>query len=300
VFKNRRGGTINDKKIYQWRVISNVVEERKLSPYHMGRIIVDKRSNPFFFNITLLPEAYRAIGVLQEIIRPFPEENVPVLLCKLSIPHGEPSENIRVIVSADIRDPKQAERIASKLRRVRYVKEVDYSPPIIPGVGIDMWSFPPMIRGERAAIFSESIFKWLFRFGWEKIGSGYGGILYRSFFEAGREAYEKFYSKVATSKDEHVKLLEETMRLLGYGILKVVELTDKIAIFRIYDNLECRSLMGVEGAENAMLRGLLAGWLSGYWGVDIYFIRPKETRCIIRGDPYCELEYRKEKYEPLV
>jgi len=49
-----------------------------------------------------------------------------------------------------------------------------------------------------------------------------------------------------------------------------------------------------------MLRGLLAGFLSGYWNIDVYHIRPEETKCIARGDPYCQLEYRKEKYEPLV
>ena len=66
------------------------------------------------------------------------------------------------------------------------------------------------------------------------------------------------------------------------------------------DNIECMSLKEIEGAESAMLRGLLAGILSGYWKTDVYRIRPEETKSIARGDPYCQLEYRKEKYEPLV
>jgi hypothetical protein len=38
-------------------------------------------------------------------------------------------------------------------------------------------------------------------------------------------------------------------RLMGYGVLEVVELTDDRAVFRVYDNVECMSLKGVEGQK---------------------------------------------------
>jgi predicted hydrocarbon binding protein len=276
------------------------VAKINLMPYFLGTVVVKRDGNPFFFNVVLSPEAYMAVGVLNEITKVFLDENAPVLFFKASFPPTESDGEFRVVVSADLKDLKQAERIVSRLKRVRYVVGVDLAPPMFRGVGIDRWSYPLMIWNYRAIVFKVPTFGRFIRWGWEKIGFGFGGILYRAFFEAGREEYENFYSKIATSKEELVMLLEETIRLMGYGILKTVKLTDDRAVFCIHDNVECKSLMGVEGAENAMLRGLLAGWLSGYWGVDIYFIRPKETRCIIRGDPYCQLEYKKEKYEPLV
>jgi len=276
------------------------VEKFNLMPYFLGTVVVKQDGNPYFFNIVLTQEAIKAVGVINEITRVFLEENVPILFFKASVPPTETSGEIRIIVSADLKDSKQAEKIVSKLKRSKFVTNVDFATPLFKGVGVDKWSYPIMIWNDQAIIFSAFIMGRFLRWGWEKIGAGFGGILYRAFFEAGREAYDRFYSMLARGREEFVKLVEDMTRLMGYGVLKVVELTEDKAVFRVYDNIECMSLKGVEGAENAMLRGLLAGFLSGYWKTDVYHIRPAETKCIARGDPYCQLEYRKEKYEPLV
>jgi len=269
-------------------------------PYYMGRLVVVEGGNPFFFNVVLSREAVRALGIIEEVVRVFREENVSILLFKASVPPSGVEGEVRIIVSADLRDEKQAERIAQKLRRIRYVSRVEYAKPIMPGVGVDPWSHPQMLHGDRALLLSEIYMKEILAFGWGGIGPGFAGLMYRAFFEAGRKMYDELYAKLVRTREDFIKLLEARARLLGWGVLEVVELTEDKAVFRVYDNIECMSLKGIEGAENSMLRGLIAGVLSGYWKTDVYHIRPAETKCIARGDPYCQLEYRKEKYEPLV
>ncbi|ABL79027.1 V4R domain-containing protein [Thermofilum pendens] len=266
-------------------------------PYHMGRVAIFPEGKPYFFHVVLNPEAYVVVGVLRDILDVFAGEKVPILLFKTSTPPRGSGEDIRVIIAADIKEDREAEKIVAALRRKRFVKEAEYAPPVAPGIGLDAWSYPPVAAGERAIVFREQVFRRLVRFGWEHLGSGYGGILYRTFFEAGREVYENFYKRLGLGKEDLVRLAEEMFRLMGFGILRIVELTNDRMVAQVYDNVECKSLVGIEGAEGTIIRGLLAGWLSGYWGVDIKTVRPKETKCIARGDPYCEYVFRRGSYD---
>jgi hypothetical protein len=92
------------------------MEKFNLMPYFLGTVVVKQDGNPYFFNIVLTQEAIKALGVINEITRVFLEENVPILFFKASLPPTETSGEIRIIVSADLKDSKQAEKIVSKLK----------------------------------------------------------------------------------------------------------------------------------------------------------------------------------------
>lgn len=143
--------------------------------------MLSKSENPYFFNIVLTQEAIKAVRVINEITRVFLEENVPMLFFKASVPPTETSGEIRIIVSADLKDSKQAEKIVSKLKRSKFVTNVDFATPLFKGVGVDKWSYPILIWNDQAIIFSAFIMGRFLRWEWEKIGAGFGGILYRAF-----------------------------------------------------------------------------------------------------------------------
>ncbi|MGB9718225.1 MAG: V4R domain-containing protein [Thermoproteota archaeon] len=54
---------------------------------------------------------------------------------------------------------------------------------------------------------------------------------------------------------------------------------------RIYQSFECETGKGSETPYGHFIRGVLAGFFSNIFEKDVKAV---ETKCIARGDPYCE------------
>ncbi|QOJ79312.1 hypothetical protein IG193_02275 [Infirmifilum lucidum] len=238
---------------------------RKFLPFHSGRIVIIPGRKPFTFKVEFDPQALTARGILASISNCFAKYDTPILSLHVA---GKPDEPLWAFIACDLQDPRRAEGILACVKAVPYVRNAEYSPPITEGVAVDVWGYPPLLGGVRAVMLREPVFRAFLQYGWRQMGTGFGSILYHTFFDAGAEAYREFYSVFAKRREDQAKLAEHVFRLAGYGILEVVEYTDRRFVARVYDSIECKHLGEFEEAESMMIRGLLAGSVAASWGVD--------------------------------
>ncbi len=261
-------------------------------PFNSGRIVITPGRKPFAFKVEFEQEALTARGVLARLSECFARSGVSILSIHLVSRPGEPQW---AFIACDVQDPRKAEEVLACVKAVPYVKSAEYSPPVVEGVAVDVWGYPFLFGGMRAIIWRESVLKAFLQYGWRQMGTGFGSILYHTFFESGAEIYREFYAKLTERREDQVKLAEHVFRLAGYGVLEVVEFTDRKFVARVYDSIECKHLGEFEEAESMMIRGLLAGFVAASWGVDRRDVEPRETKCIKRGDPYCEFVITRKK-----
>ncbi|MEM4430860.1 MAG: hypothetical protein QXM08_06825 [Thermofilaceae archaeon] len=272
-------------------------EKRGLShfPYVVGRLAVVPEAVPFVFHIRFKPEALTAVGVLDKLVDVLAGMGVPILLLKVSAARA--GEALTAILIADLKGKERmAEDIAQKMKRVPYVSDVLYAPPIVDGVAIDPFSFPLLLQGDRAIIFSRPIYEGLVKEGWQRFGTPYAILLYTVGYGAGFRGYEK-YGKIVDRRHAW-KLFESYLLAVGFGRFEIVRLDDerREAVVRVYDSFECELFQGAGEIRGNFIRGLIAGWLAGYWGVTGEFeVVAREMRCIAKGDPYCEYVARVER-----
>jgi len=221
----------------------------------------------------------------------FSRADAPVL--SLHVSWSDRSRDLWAFIVAGVRDPATAKRVADCLGQVSMVESVDYTPPVSSGVAADPWGYPPLLGGERAIILRGEALRNFLVSGWSQLGTGFGSILYYTFFEAGASLYRDFYAKLLKDRRGVAVLAERAFTLMGYGVLKILEWGDGSFVARVYDNFECQALKEIEEAESMMIRGLLAGMVAASWGQSIKGVLPEETKCIKRGDPYCEFVIRR-------
>jgi len=258
---------------------------RAYLPFDIGRMIVAPGRSPYTFKAVFGPQALHEKGILEKISRCFEEHDASILVLQSS---SLPGGKSWIYVAADL-ERGEASAIADCISRVDYAEDVEYSPPAAPGVGIDAWGFPPIIGGTRILAVRKPILEEILRMGWRLMGGGFGIVLYHTFFKAGKGVFEAIYSKMARDPETQIRLAEAVFRITGYGVAKVEEFTDEVARVRVYENIECESIKGLENAESSIVRGIVAGFVAGLWGLGINDVAARETRCIRRGDPYCEI-----------
>ncbi len=237
-------------------------------------------------------EALTARGVLVQLFECFARSGVPILSIHLASRPGEPQW---AFIACDVQDPRKAEEVLACVKAVPHVKSAEYSPPIVEGIVVDVWGYPPLLGGARTVMVQEPVFRASLQYGWRHMGTGFGLMLYHTFFDSGTEVYREFFSVLAGRREDQARLFEHVFRLAGYGVLEVVEFTDRKLVARVYDSIECKHLGEFEEAESMMIRGLLAGFAAAEWGVDKRDVEPRETKCIKRGDPYCEFVITRKK-----
>ena len=267
----------------------------ELTPYEVGRFVVEPGLRPYLFRVKLDPEALTAVGVLEGIAHVFAGEGVPILQVKLSAPRrGEP---LVLILVADLRGREGlAGELSKRIGSLRYVQGVSWIPPVSDGVAVDTFSFPLTFRGRRAVIFRDIVYGSIIKEGWRRFGTAYAILLYVIGYEAGRRAYEEHVKLVPEPQTR--RLFEALFQCLGYGRIALAHLDDsgREAVVRVYDSFECELFRGVGEIRGNFVRGLIAGWLAGHWqlgeGEEAF---AREVKCIAKGDPYCEYVVRAER-----
>ncbi len=144
----------------------------------------------------------------------------------------------------------------------------------------------PLTHGEaRLVVFTlrevHSLFSML-----RELGAGGEAIMYHMGLRAG-EALAESLSRCFESGRRALEYLLLYHESLGHGRFELERYVD-----RAYCRVVVRELMeclgvGSERPNSQLFRGLLAGFLSKIWGEKV---RVVESKCIARGDPYCEFE----------
>ncbi|MCD6208986.1 MAG: hypothetical protein J7J67_02220 [Thermoproteales archaeon] len=267
---------------------------KKYRRYEIGRYVSLPSTLPYFFEITLNPKTLKQSGILAQILEIFKNENIPIVQLKVST--VSPGQPIRILIAVDMQGKeKYVEKLVKNIDLTPGVDSVKYSPPIFNGVVVDIWSFPPTFQGQRVIFFRRTLLEGMLKEGWRRMGNEFGVLLYYAYFHGALETYRNFYSKVSQSKKDAVRLAEELFRMFGYGILEMRTIKTDEATVRVYDSFECSVFKGDNRPRGAIIRGLIAGWLAGYWNANYDDIYVKETKCIAKGDPYCEYHIWRKK-----
>jgi predicted hydrocarbon binding protein len=266
------------------------VESGRFRPCRVGRVLIEPGAKPYFFEVVLKPEALWEVGVLAKLASAFTESGAPLLGVKMSAARS--GERLRVLFAADLKGREgEAAKLVDRLKRVPGVEQVEYAPPLFDGVAVDAWSHPLLLDDERAAILPYAFTTGMLKRGWEEYGTGFAAILYHVALAGAVEECRGYLERFG--RDESVKLIEERFRLLGYGVLKIVRLTERELVARVYDSVECGAFRGAGEPRGALTRGIVAGIAAAVWNAPPESVAAEEVKCLAKGDSYCEFRVRR-------
>ncbi len=177
--------------------------------------------------------------------------------------------------------------LARELRRVRGVGEVRYRAKRIREKIIDGFATPTFNRGRAPAmVLSREELGRVFSEVKERYGSGGEAFLYHIGRELGEVSGEKYRGREVGEEFIREDIL--SFQAFGWGVPKVVELNlsrPRIRL-RFYDLFESSVVKGEKSEPYChFFRGYLAGLFSRFLGTRVEVM---ETKCIAKGDPYCE------------
>lgn len=194
------------------------------------------------------------------------------------------------LTSADV----SAEELMEEVRRLSSVKAVKMVKPVAEGFVVDNFFSRLRLHENRAIILREQGYRGLISGIRERFGSGGEAFLYYVGFEIGvgygrshRELGLKLgiTDPVRVYRDISVNLFNS----VGFGRMEVVEIRryPPGATLRVYDSFECELGLGAGKPYSHLIRGMIAGVLTVLFDRKV---KARETRCIARGDQYCEFE----------
>ena len=153
---------------------------------------------------------------------------------------------------------------------------------------IDEFAFPLYVfPGARSIILLEHDFQEMIKGLYEKAGESAVALLYHLAYSGGKFLADYLSEKLKLKGEE---LLIEILKIYqagGWGRAELIEYHPnrmKI-ILRLYDSIECKAFEGSYKPMSQLIRGHLSGLLSGLLKTDVRVI---ESKCIAKGDPYCE------------
>lgn len=76
---------------------------------------------------------------------------------------------------------------------------------------------------------------------------------------------------------------------IGFGLAETLKLKTEpfYALIRMHDSFECELGRKVEKPYSQLIRGILAGVFTELFRTNV---QVEETKCVAKGDPYCEFE----------
>ncbi len=166
----------------------------------------------------------------------------------------------------------------------------------IPGFIYNMKGFPLIFNFNDAylpmAAMSTSSWKNLFEGLTRRFGSGGSVIMWFMGNDAGEgKARRSLNLQGKLSNAERIKMALARLQSFGWGKFELVECDDqgKRVVIRVHDNFEDIVTKDIEGYQNSFIRGFFVGFICTLFN---RACRGVETKCIKKGDAYCEFLIR--------
>jgi len=180
--------------------------------------------------------------------------------------------------------PEELER---KISQMRDVSQVEMKPTTL---GFDVFHFPLKALGYRIIMWNAQNFGSYVK----RLIEVLGDVAFPILYNLGRAEAEYMWKRMSSeggSKEDVLKILQETYRASGWGIIEFGEINYKEG----RTNVKIRQHVVPEslGKSNRPvchdIRGYLTGIFSEYFGRKI---SATEVKCMATGDEYCEFEIR--------
>lgn len=134
----------------------------------------------------------------------------------------------------------------------------------------------------------------------EEMGTAGEALLFHIGYNGGSSLARDAIKSIETKK-RAVEYLKMYFESLGLGLLHIVRYIEgKEAVIRIYDNIECSAMKRKtifkpeirEYYSSNLIRGIIAGFFEKIFKKPVSVV---ETKCIVKGSPYCEFVVRPRK-----
>lgn len=249
-------------------------------PLNLDRIIVGENIYGFLVSTS------RGINAIADVFKVLSELNLTLVHMAIPEPVSRGSKGSFMFFldfSKSEMSPFEAKRALEE--KVPGIK-VNIAEPVLPGVTLDIFHFPLTFLGERAVIFREKILKaWLINIR-ERFGTGGEAFLFYEGYIVGDSIYDTCH-RICVGECDAWSVLRAVLFASGMAEDMSVSVDYEKALIRVWNNIECS--LGKEKNVNKpfshWLRGLLAGFGSRFFGRRVSAV---ETKCIAKGDPYCE------------
>ena len=262
--------------------------------FEISRFIVipSRKVYGIYIKVKAEPSILRELATLAE------KNNITILYLTFSTPQY-PNEPIKAISFLDFTNAAtDIHNIISEVSKMDFVYETKLIEPIKDGFIVDTLSLPLTLDGERAMIIRQEGFKALL----DKIlelGPSGEAILYHVGFNLGL-GYAKTHARlekilgIDTPSDILEYIIKPLFKAVGFGEIKIISIDPEVPelTVRVYSNFECELAPRSDKSASNFIRGIIAGVPSGLFGVTI---TAEETKCIARGDDYCEFYVYKEQ-----
>ncbi len=153
---------------------------------------------------------------------------------------------------------------------------------------IDEFAYPLYVfPGYRSIILLEHDLQEMIKGLYEKIGEGAAVLLYYLAYSGGKFLADYLSEKLRLKGEELLIEILKIYQASGWGRVELIEYYPyrmKI-ILRLYDSVECKAFKGSDKPMSQLIRGHLSGLLSRLLKTNV---RAIESKCIAKGDPYCE------------
>jgi len=234
----------------------------------------------------LLVETSRGIDAVAEVLKALSKFNLTLVHMTTYEPVGRGSKGS----FSFFLDFSESKISPSEVKRVLEEKvpgiTVNIIEPISSGITLDTSRFPQVFLGKRAVIFDEKTLKALFIRIREKYGTSGEVFLFHEGYVVGEYLYDKS-REMCLKKCDIWDVLRAILFASGIAEDLSVSINDDEIVVKVWNNIEC--WLGREKNTNKpfshWLRGILAGFSSKHFDTRV---RVVETKCIAKGDPYCE------------
>lgn len=258
----------------------------KKHPFELGLLLYHENRDIAGFHIMFSAECLYRPGIIFGILDIFAKNKISILHIALSKP--EPDKPIDFIIFADFTNKLElVENICKNIERKPGVTEVTVINQISRGLIGCNTMFPLSFLDERCIILIKPGYKALIRSLEESYGSALPVILFQMGFEMGNEYFKRHHDYAKGDINLLLRLIQIFATQVGFGRLKIINLDikNKEATIHIFDNFECELYTSSDKPRSHLIRGILSGWFSSLFGGKVVF---HETRCVAKGDPYCE------------
>jgi len=245
----------------------------------------DRDLREFYFTVLNKP------GQLKKALEVFAKYNINILNISA---HAMPEwDRAPIFTFVDFTDADASvEEVKKELERATQ-GEVYVKTPPVRGFMMDEFAFPLYaFPGVRSIIMLELDFQEMIKGLYEKLGKNAAVFLYYLAYSGGKFIGEYLSEKLGLKGRELLVEILKTYQAGGWGRVELLTYDPeelKITL-RLHDSIECKTFKGSNECASHFIRGHLSGLLSGLLGVSVRFM---ESKCIAKGDPYCEFYLEK-------
>jgi len=268
--------------------VAAATNSEHLKPLNLGRIMIFDK-NRKIYGIAL--ECNVEKGVLSKLSEISDKIGAITRFIQVSMA-GASEPSVKAIALLDLSDSNTAPEEALELvRKNEFIKEARLIKPMANRFIFDDYFFPLVFGDERAVIFRKEVYKALFTGLREKFGSAGEAMLYYQGFNVGYALYGNHMSIACKETECLIELAKAFCRTLGWAIIdhEKIDMKKGRAKIQVYQNFECEVGKGSEKPYSQFFRGVIAGWFQRFFGKPVEI---KETKCIAKGDAYCEFLIR--------